>query len=114
MSVLILAAQCRPRWTCLPQPTFVAMYAELCRRLGTELPELSPPDGETQPMSFQKLLLNTCQDEFEGTADARAVRISAIPPQTCGSGPSDTDLWVYAAQVRAMWVSACPYAVVLP
>jgi len=58
-----------------PQPTFVAMYAELCRRLGAELPELSPPDGETQPMSFQKLLLNTCQDEFEGTADARAVSI---------------------------------------
>ncbi len=51
------------------------MYAELCRRLGAELPELSPPDGETQPMSFQKLLLNTCQDEFEGTADARAVSI---------------------------------------
>ena len=58
------------------QPTFVAMYAELCSRLGTELPELAPPEGETQPMSFQRLLLNTCQEEFEGTADARAVRLA--------------------------------------
>lgn len=64
------------------QPTFVAMYAELCRRLGTELPELAPPAGETQPMSFQRLLLNTCQEEFEGTADARAVR--PLNPWTSG------------------------------
>lgn len=54
------------------------MYAELCSRLGTELPELAPPAGETQPMSFQRLLLNTCQEEFEGTADARAVRAAPL------------------------------------
>ena len=50
------------------------MYAELCRRLGAELPELAPLEGETQPQSFQRLLLNTCQEEFEGTNDAREVR----------------------------------------
>lgn len=35
----------------------------------------APPKGQSKPMSFQKLLLNTCQDQFESTTDARAVSV---------------------------------------
>jgi hypothetical protein len=57
----------------IEQPTFVAMYAELCEALAQQLPELAPPKGETKPMSFQRLLLNHCQDQFEGTLERRKV-----------------------------------------
>jgi hypothetical protein len=50
------------------------MYAELCEALAQQLPELAPPKGETKPMSFQRLLLNHCQDQFEGTLERRKVR----------------------------------------
>lgn len=53
------------------QPTFVAMYAELCLRLSQELPSFAPAEGEDKPMTFKRVLLNTCQDEFEGASSAR-------------------------------------------
>ena len=37
------------------------------------LPEFPPGEGETRPMTFRKVLLNTCQEEFEGTHAAREV-----------------------------------------
>jgi translation initiation factor 4G len=55
------------------QPTFCAMYADLCLRLSSELPSFPPPPGEAKALSFKRVLLNTCQDEFEGAAQARAV-----------------------------------------
>lgn len=39
------------------------------------LPEFPPAEGETRPMTFRKVLLNTCQEEFEGTHEAREVMI---------------------------------------
>ena len=39
-----------------------------------QLPEFPPPEGERRPMSFRRVLLNTCQEEFEGAAAAREVR----------------------------------------
>ncbi|XP_071551086.1 eukaryotic translation initiation factor 4 gamma 2 isoform X1 [Panulirus ornatus] len=38
------------------------MYAQLCKRLSEEAPNFDPPDG---PCTFNRLLLNKCQDEFE-------------------------------------------------
>ena len=38
-----------------------------------QLPEFPPPEGERRPMSFRRVLLNTCQEEFEGAAAAREV-----------------------------------------
>jgi hypothetical protein len=55
------------------QPTYCAMYAELCVRLSTELPSFPPPAGSDKSVSFRQILLNTCQDEFEGTENAREV-----------------------------------------
>jgi len=53
------------------QPTFVAMYADLCLALSRELPQFPPAAGEDKPMTFKRVLLNTCQDEFEEAAAAR-------------------------------------------
>ena len=50
------------------QPTFVAMYADLCAELDAALPEFEGPDG---PQSFKKMLANTCQEEYESTEAAR-------------------------------------------
>ena len=55
------------------QPTFCAMYADLCLRLSMELPSFPPPEGENKPVTFKRVLLNTCQDEFEGATAAREV-----------------------------------------
>lgn len=53
------------------QPTFVAMYAELCSELDAVLPELEDPQtGERA--TFKKLLANQCQREYEAAGDARA------------------------------------------
>ena len=38
-----------------------------------QLPEFPAPEGERRPMSFRRVLLNTCQEEFEGAAAAREV-----------------------------------------
>lgn len=51
------------------QPTFVAMYANLCAELDSILPEFTGPDGK--PESFRKMLANTCQEEYESTESAR-------------------------------------------
>ena len=38
-----------------------------------QLPEFPPPEGHTRAMGFKRVLLNTCQEEFEGAAAARQV-----------------------------------------
>lgn len=53
------------------EPTFCALYALLCNKLADELSDFPPPEGEDKPMTFRRVLLNTCQDEFEGASDAR-------------------------------------------
>ncbi|KAF6252216.1 eukaryotic initiation factor [Scenedesmus sp. NREL 46B-D3] len=53
------------------QPTFCAMYADLCLSLSKELPSFPPAEGDDKPVMFRRVLLNTCQDEFEGAAAAR-------------------------------------------
>ncbi len=63
------------------QPTYCAMYADLCLRLSKELPSFPPPAGSDKVVSFRQILLNTCQDEFEGTEQAREVRLLAPGPR---------------------------------
>ena len=54
------------------EPHFVELYAELCAALSKRLPEFasSGADGG-KPITFRRVLLNTCQEEFEGTNEAR-------------------------------------------
>ena len=51
------------------EPIFCSLNAELCLRLSKELPEFPPSgvDGDNKPMTFRRVLLNTCQQEFEGS-----------------------------------------------
>merc|ERR1719324_795808 len=52
------------------EPTFCFLYAELSLRLSKEVPEFpsAPAEDGTpgKPMAFRRVLLNTCQEEFEG------------------------------------------------
>lgn len=58
------------------QPTFVAMYANLCAELDSILPEFAGIDGK--PESFRKMLANTCQEEYESTESARTAASNAV------------------------------------
>lgn len=46
----------------LDEPKYSSMYAQLCKRLSEEAPNLEPPD---QPNTFKKLLLANCRKQFE-------------------------------------------------
>lgn len=54
------------------EPSYCAMYAELCDCLAKELPEWPPAEGDDKPMTFRKVLLNTCNDEFDATIQSQA------------------------------------------
>ena len=44
----------------------------MCVCLSKALPEFPAVAGEDKPLTFKRVLLNTCQEEFEGAARARA------------------------------------------
>ncbi|KAG7028728.1 hypothetical protein SDJN02_09909, partial [Cucurbita argyrosperma subsp. argyrosperma] len=46
----------------LMEPTFCEMYADFCLHLADELPDFS---DDNQKITFKRLLLNKCQEEFE-------------------------------------------------
>ncbi|KAK4269854.1 hypothetical protein QN277_022959 [Acacia crassicarpa] len=46
----------------LMEPTFCEMYANFCSHLATELPDFSE---DNEKITFKRLLLNKCQEEFE-------------------------------------------------
>lgn len=46
----------------LMEPTFCEMYADFCFHLSVELPDFSEGD---EKITFKRLLLNKCQEEFE-------------------------------------------------
>ena len=43
------------------EPTFCPLYAEMCVGLSKALPEFPPLEGEDKPLTFRRVLLNTCQ-----------------------------------------------------
>jgi hypothetical protein len=52
------------------------------------LPEFpSTTAADARPMSFRRVLLNTCQEEFEGAKELRAVRPRARPPRRAATRP---------------------------
>lgn len=54
------------------EPTFCPMYAELCVHLSRALPEFPSDEDEGKPFTFRRILLNSCQEEFEGADNMRA------------------------------------------
>jgi hypothetical protein len=50
--------------------------AEGCHCSPQDLPEFPAAEGDSgRPMTFKRVLLNTCQEEFEGAHEAREVRM---------------------------------------
>ena len=56
----------------LSEPTFSALYAQLCLHLSSELPDFTEPgeEGKQQKVTFRRIILNKCQSEFEKGAAA--------------------------------------------
>merc|ERR1719229_1877845 len=50
----------------LDEPKYSSMYAQLCKRLNENAPNLEPP--ECKITTFKRLLLSKCKDEFENRA----------------------------------------------
>jgi hypothetical protein len=48
----------------ISEPGFVSMYAKLCLVLASNLPPLKV-EADSEAFSFKRMLLNTCQHEFE-------------------------------------------------
>ncbi|KAH9545380.1 hypothetical protein CY35_12G044900, partial [Sphagnum magellanicum] len=59
------------------EPNFCSMYAQLCVNLSKELPEFPSEQAGEKPVTFRRVLLNTCQEEFEG-ADALRGKIKQM------------------------------------
>lgn len=62
------------------EPTFCSLYAQCCVALSERLPQFQPRQGEDKPITFRRVLLNTCHDEFEGASKARSEAASISDP----------------------------------
>ncbi|XAR66740.1 hypothetical protein NMG60_11013064 [Bertholletia excelsa] len=48
------------------EPTFCPMYAQLCSDLNEKLPSFPSDEPGGKPITFKRVLLNNCQEAFEG------------------------------------------------
>ncbi|KMT03399.1 hypothetical protein BVRB_8g190870 [Beta vulgaris subsp. vulgaris] len=53
-------------------PTFCPMYAQLCSDLNEKLPPYPPEKAGGKEITFKRVLLNICQETFEGADNLRA------------------------------------------
>jgi translation initiation factor 4G len=64
------------------EPTFCPMYAELCSDLNEKLPAFPSDEPGGKEITFKRVLLNICQEEFEGADQMRAeIRQMSSPEQ---------------------------------
>lgn len=54
------------------EPTFCPMYAQLCSDLNEKLPSFPPEEPGGKEITFKRVLLNNCQEAFEGASSLRA------------------------------------------
>ncbi|KAL6633995.1 hypothetical protein ACP70R_026666 [Stipagrostis hirtigluma subsp. patula] len=54
------------------EPTFCQMYAQLCCDLNEKLPSFPPEEPDGREITFRRVLLNNCQEAFEGAGNLRA------------------------------------------
>ena len=54
------------------EPTFCQMYAQLCFELNESLPSFPPEEPGGREITFKRVLLNNCQEAFEGAGNLRA------------------------------------------
>ncbi|KAJ0724388.1 putative MIF4G-like, type 3, initiation factor eIF-4 gamma, MA3, MIF4G-like domain superfamily [Helianthus annuus] len=64
------------------EPTFCPMYAQLCSDLNTKLPPFPSDEPDGKEITFKRVLLNNCQEAFEGADKLRAeIRQMTAPEQ---------------------------------
>ncbi|XP_010905020.1 eukaryotic translation initiation factor [Elaeis guineensis] len=64
------------------EPTFCPMYAQLCSDLSEKLPPFPSEEPGGKEITFKRILLNNCQEAFEGADNLRAeVRKLTSPDQ---------------------------------
>lgn len=64
------------------EPTFCPMYAQLCSDLNAKLPPFPSEEPGGKDITFKRVLLNNCQEAFEGADKLRAeVRQMVAPDQ---------------------------------
>ncbi|CAN6279166.1 unnamed protein product [Urochloa humidicola] len=54
------------------EPTFCQMYAQLCFELNESLPAFPAEEPGGREITFKRILLNNCQEAFEGAGNLRA------------------------------------------
>jgi len=54
------------------EPTFCQMYAQLCFELNESLPSFPPEEPGGREITFKRVLLDNCQEAFEGAGNLRA------------------------------------------
>lgn len=54
------------------EPTFCPMYAQLCSDLNEKLPSFPAEEAGRKEITFKRILLNNCQEAFEGAGNLRA------------------------------------------
>ncbi|XP_068651903.1 eukaryotic translation initiation factor-like [Aristolochia californica] len=64
------------------EPTFCPMYALLCSDLNEKLPPFPSEEAGGKEITFKRILLNNCQEAFEGADNLRAeIRQMTAPEQ---------------------------------
>lgn len=64
------------------EPTFCPMYAQLCSDLNLKLPQFPSDEPGGREITFKRVLLNICQEAFEGADKLREeVRQMTAPEQ---------------------------------
>ncbi|TKY54679.1 Eukaryotic translation initiation factor isoform 4G-1 [Spatholobus suberectus] len=64
------------------EPTFCPMYAQLCSDLNEKLPPFPSDEPDGKEITFKRVLLNNCQEAFEGADKLREeVRQMTAPEQ---------------------------------
>ncbi|KAH1105573.1 hypothetical protein J1N35_009341 [Gossypium stocksii] len=64
------------------EPTFCPMYARFCADLNDKLPSFPPEEPGGKEITFKRVLLNNCQEAFEGADKLREeVRLMTAPEQ---------------------------------
>ncbi|KAL8168373.1 hypothetical protein V2J09_009872 [Rumex salicifolius] len=53
------------------EPTFCPMYAQLCFNLNEKLPSFPSEEPDGKEITFKRILLNNCQEAFEGADELR-------------------------------------------
>lgn len=64
------------------EPTFCPMYAKLCSDINDKLPTFPPAEPGDKEITFKRVLLNICQEAFEGASQLREeLRQMSAPDQ---------------------------------